>query len=269
MTAADLARALSGRKSGDGWAARCPAHQDRRPSLSIHERHGRILVHCHAGCPQAEVVDALRTRGLWPQAAPERPAGRQQQTLGPVVAEYVYCDEAGAPLYRVTRHVPKTFRQWRPDGCGGWLPGLPQEVRKVPYRLPELLQAEIAFVCEGEKDADVLREHGFAATCNSGGACKWLAQFDRYNWAPYFRDKVVLVVPDDDAPGRRHALEVARSLQGVARVIGLLLPPAPAKDAAEAFGRGLWSDVYICNLIDEVLGEPDGITGFSNRWAAA
>ncbi len=44
----------------------CPAHDDRRPSLTIDERDGRILVHCHSGCRQAAVLDALRARGLWP-----------------------------------------------------------------------------------------------------------------------------------------------------------------------------------------------------------
>ncbi len=67
MTAAEvLARRLGGRKSGSDWMARCPAHDDRNPSLSISERDGRVLVHCHAGCEQAAVIKALRVRGLWP-----------------------------------------------------------------------------------------------------------------------------------------------------------------------------------------------------------
>ncbi len=46
--------------------ARCPAHWDHKPSLSISEVTGKVLVHCFAGCTQAEVIDALRDRGLWP-----------------------------------------------------------------------------------------------------------------------------------------------------------------------------------------------------------
>ncbi len=71
MTAADIARALDGRKSGRGWTARCPAHEDRTPSLGITERDGRVLVRCYAGCPQSDVIAALRSRGLWPER--ERP----------------------------------------------------------------------------------------------------------------------------------------------------------------------------------------------------
>lgn len=70
MTAREIAVMLGGRRSGSGWVARCPAHEDRTPSLSISERGGRVLVHCHSGCAQASVIGALRERGLWPQ--PER-----------------------------------------------------------------------------------------------------------------------------------------------------------------------------------------------------
>jgi hypothetical protein len=46
--------------------ARCPAHQDDTPSLAIREgNHGRLLVKCHAGCRQVDVINALRQRGLW------------------------------------------------------------------------------------------------------------------------------------------------------------------------------------------------------------
>ena len=65
-----IAEALKGRRSGKGWMARCPAHPDTTPSLSINETPTRkVLVKCFAGCSQAEVIAALRRRGLWPGAA--------------------------------------------------------------------------------------------------------------------------------------------------------------------------------------------------------
>jgi hypothetical protein len=67
MSAESIARGLGARRSGRGWTARCPAHRDRSPSLSITEKDGRVLVHCHAGCEQRDVIDALRTQGLWPE----------------------------------------------------------------------------------------------------------------------------------------------------------------------------------------------------------
>jgi hypothetical protein len=66
MSAASIAHALSGRKRASGWTARCPAHDDRNPSLSISiSKDGKTLVHCHAGCSQPDVIAALAGLGLW------------------------------------------------------------------------------------------------------------------------------------------------------------------------------------------------------------
>jgi len=66
MSAEGLARALGGRKAGAAWMARCPVHDDREPSLSIADaRGGKVLVRCHAGCDQRDVIAALRARGIW------------------------------------------------------------------------------------------------------------------------------------------------------------------------------------------------------------
>jgi hypothetical protein len=60
-----IATTLGGYRCSSGFIARCPAHDDRTPSLSISERDGRLLVRCHAGCEQDDVVEALRSLGLW------------------------------------------------------------------------------------------------------------------------------------------------------------------------------------------------------------
>ena len=66
MRAETIAKALGGRKAGGDWMARCPAHDDREPSLAISTGdQGIVLVRCHAGCDQRRVIAALRSRGLW------------------------------------------------------------------------------------------------------------------------------------------------------------------------------------------------------------
>jgi putative DNA primase/helicase len=66
MTAETTAKALGGRKAGAAWMARCPAHEDREPSLSIKDTDGgKVLVRCHAGCDQQKVIAALKARGIW------------------------------------------------------------------------------------------------------------------------------------------------------------------------------------------------------------
>ncbi len=64
MSARELVHALGGRWHGSYGTARCPAHNDRHPSLSITERDGKLLAHCHAGCDQGAVWDALKGQSL-------------------------------------------------------------------------------------------------------------------------------------------------------------------------------------------------------------
>jgi putative DNA primase/helicase len=73
MTAEDIARILDGHKVGACWMARCPAHDDHDPSLSILETaEGKVLVRCHAGCDQHRIIAALKAHGLWSDAGPHR-----------------------------------------------------------------------------------------------------------------------------------------------------------------------------------------------------
>jgi hypothetical protein len=85
-----MAEALGGRKVGTGWLARCPAHDDRQPSLAIAEaKDGKLLVRCHAGCGQREVIAALRARGIW-DVGDQRPSS--------VHAAAVPCGSARLPV---------------------------------------------------------------------------------------------------------------------------------------------------------------------------
>ena len=73
MNAETIARALGGRKAGGGWSARCPVHDDRTPSLSLRDSgDGKVLVCCHAGCDQGEVIAHLKASGLWVKNSPRQ-----------------------------------------------------------------------------------------------------------------------------------------------------------------------------------------------------
>jgi hypothetical protein len=74
-----LARVLSHlegvRKSGAGFVAKCPHHDDRTASLSIKEgTDGRVLLHCFRGCPNLDVVTSagLSFVDLFPPGSRER-----------------------------------------------------------------------------------------------------------------------------------------------------------------------------------------------------
>jgi hypothetical protein len=123
-------------------------------------------------------------------------------TDGEIIAAYDYCDETGALLFQVVRRPRHRFTQRRPDGNGGWHWNI-KGVRRVLYRLPQLLAAPSAdpvFFAEGEKDVDRLRGLGLIATCNPGGAGKWRDEFG----AP-LRGRLVVILPDNDEAGDRHA----------------------------------------------------------------
>ncbi|MDA1044828.1 MAG: DUF3987 domain-containing protein, partial [Verrucomicrobia bacterium] len=147
-----------------------------------------------------------------------------------ITAEYNYSDETGALLFQTVRMEPKSFRQRHRNGGTDWTWNL-EGVRRVPYRLPELLEGvkagRVIFIVEGEKDADRLTAEGMVATCNPMGAGKW---DDSYS-ALMRGAKRVIVVPDNDQPGRDHADAVAASLRavGVDDVRILTLPNLPEK----------------------------------------
>lgn len=144
-----------------------------------------------------------------------------------IAAEYDYTDERGEVLYQVCRKNPKGFFQRRPDGKGGWENNL-NGVRRVLYRLPELLESDpsaTVFVCEGEKDVDALRSLGLVATTNPGGAEKW-----RNEYSNHLRRRHVVILPDNDESGRKYSEQVSKSLDGiVASVKVLRLPGLPEK----------------------------------------
>jgi putative DNA primase/helicase len=152
------------------------------------------------------------------------PAAENSREL---VAAYDYRNERGDLLFQVCRFEPKTFRQRRPDGKGGWTWSV-KGVRRVPYRLPELLVAPadcIVFVVEGEKDADRLASLGLFATCNPGGAGKWQSSFSQF-----FQGRDIVILPDNDDAGRDHAQSIATNLATVAARVRIPeLPGLPPK----------------------------------------
>lgn len=199
-------------REGDGWRALCPCHDDQNPSLAIHERNGRILVHCRAGCAQESIVMALKKGKLWPERE--------------IDAVYDYRDDQGAVRYQVVRYKPKAFRQRRPNGAGGFVWNM-VGVEPLPYRLERILSRPRyeVFIVEGEKDVDALVNLGLVATCSHGGAGKWDKAI-----SPYLAGRDVVILPDNDEAGRQHAEDVARKLAGVAERLRILcLPNLPPK----------------------------------------
>jgi putative DNA primase/helicase len=108
-----LAKLPEAKPAGNGWSARCPAHEDRRASLSIAEGDdGRALVKCHAGCKADAICTAvgLRVLDLMPTADTLLALSKPKSNTKPrIVAQYDYRDEAGNVLSQAVRYEPKDF----------------------------------------------------------------------------------------------------------------------------------------------------------------
>lgn len=237
--------------TGAGWVARCPTHEDRNPSLSLTiTDDGKVLAHCHAGCDQAALAEALDLRA-------DRGTSAEWTPRGEAIAVYHYVDENGELLFDVCRTADKQFPQRRPDPSAksGWRWSL-GDTRRIPYRLPELLEAirdgRSVMIAEGEKDVEALRVAGRVATCNPGGAGKWRAEY-----AAHFVGASVTICADKDTPGQAHARAVAASLERVADAIWIVEAADPHKDVSAHLTAGLPLSEMTVTHRPDVPAKPD------------
>jgi hypothetical protein len=239
MTAKEiLARLANVKETASGWTACCPGHEDRQASLSVSEGdEGRVLLHCHAGCPletivsglgiaQADLFDRQASTGrpaAPPKAAPKKKAGKAyatpaeaqeayERTLGKPISVHEYRDEDGRHVGSVIRwQTPRRGKEIRPLGlhADGWRLEHMPEPRPI-LGLPEITKASgRIFVVEGERCVDALKALGLPATTSSGGA----NAASKSDWRP-LAGREVVILPDADDPGRKYAAGVAETLFG-------------------------------------------------------
>ena len=107
-------------------------------------------------------------------------------------------------------------------------------MRRVLYRLPEVLAAETVYVVEGEKDADALFDIGLVATTNACGAQQaWQSE-----WTQVLAGKKIIVLPDNDEPGLRRGAAITRKLQSQSIEVLLVRVPSPYKDISDFLRDG-------------------------------
>lgn len=186
-------------------SARCPAHEDRNPSLSVRGIEGQVLLYCHAGCETTAVVAAL---GL-------RLADLFDNQRG---ATYRY--DNGRTVHR---SPDKKFRQ--ADS------GSPLELYRLSKVRAAVAEGRPVLVVEGEKDVHAAESIGLTATCSPMGAGKW----SKIDPSPLY-GSIVLVVADNDSAGMAHAGDVVASLAGKAQVS--VWKAAEGKDLADHIAAG-------------------------------
>ncbi len=222
-----LAKGFRAKKQGQEFKCQCPAHDDKKSSLQVGYGDKGAVIHCHAGCTVEAVVTVLdiKLTDLFNDAG-EKPATKSDSPMRSAApnaeATYIYEDEHGAVLFRVERRKGKQFVQARPDphNPGNWLYSL-GDTRRVPYHLPNIHGAvkalETIWIVEGEKDVHALETLGLVATCNPGGAGKFRREFSEF-----FAGADLVILPDNDQPGRAHGQQVAEFCGTVAHTVRTL-----------------------------------------------
>ncbi len=228
-----LERLSDAKRSGGGWAASCPAHNDRNPSLSISERDdGQVLLYCHAGCFTEAVVGALGLQmgDLFPRSQRN---GYEQPTAtwsikdaeGNTQALHVRFDspEGKRVVWKLHDSGPKDW------GLKGRKPStLPlygsEEVKDYPDDVPII-------VVEGEKATDALR----GALIPAIGSVTGASDTPGAEALEVLRRRPVVLWPDNDEEGRSHMLRIAEALYGVASEVRIYeWKDAPVKGADAA-----------------------------------
>jgi len=169
------------------------------------------------------VAHWLREQGLEGPARTENAPPRVGTKPFKSVARYEYQDENGDMQYIVTRHEDgtgkKNFSQKTKNGLS---PTKDIAFEHLPYHLPELVAQPDApvFIVEGEKCVEAAQSIGLLATSNHGGAGNWNEKLNKW-----FQGRRVVIMPDADEAGRRHAIQVAQKIQPVVKAIKVLELP--------------------------------------------
>ena len=247
---------VKGPDASGNYLACCPAHDDKRQSLSVKQGERGVVMKCYAGCGVREICQkiGIKMEDLFDdKLRPQASAPQQQRRL---VKVYPYTDKDGKLLFEVCRYEPKSFNQRMPDPAhpGQWI------WKSCPiqplYRLPEVNKAIAAgqYVCvaEGEKDADTLARLGYCGTTIAMGAGKWKTQHTEQ-----LQGARVLLFADNDAAGRNHVAIALKALKNVAKSVSDIYlnevwPEMPDKadvsDMAKTFG-----DSKAKELIDSAI----------------
>jgi len=235
LTLEELSIRLNGKFKSDGsFQCKCPVHDDKKPSLNIKQAEdGKLLFCCYAGCKTEDIIKALDI--TWKDAFKEKEEEffpyyekaivnfktyTKEEIQG--IAKYIYTDATGNPVMMAVRTAKKDFFQYSYAGDGKWKSGLNGRP-PVLYNLPEVINAVKnnipVFIVEGEKDVETLRSLNLVGTTNPMGAGKWKPDYNCY-----FKDAKVILLPDNDRPGREHMGKVMENLKGIATLKYIELP---------------------------------------------
>lgn len=200
---------------------RCPTHADSKPSLVLTRESHTVLLKCFGGCRSSDIVQAAGLR--WSDLFLKDPLAQAKPVIEAI---YDYFDASGTLIAQKVRMRPKAFRWRRPDpwisglwrwGLAGATPGL--------YRLASVGSSPRAYCVEGEKAVDLFWTLELPACCPPSGASTW-----RTEWTIDLQRAgcaELIVLPDADTAGARHAERVAQACRELAEPLAVKIVPLP------------------------------------------
>jgi hypothetical protein len=229
--ALDSSATSSGNDDGSvSWKTKCPSHVDKKASLSVTQAGDRVLVRCHAGCSQGQVIESLKRMKLWisRKRKPEdnehwewagaaelgseisiRQSPQDKRNIKRAAKHWLYHDAEGKLLGAVYRFEEpdgtKDIRPvtlWHNSGSGELLwrfKAWPGARPLYNWNLLNQYRDYKVLVVEGEKTADAanaLLPEGWIATTWPGGT----KAINRANW-DILRGRTVVMWPDNDDVG--------------------------------------------------------------------
>ena len=225
------------------YTASCPAHDDKNPSLSITEKDGKILLHCHRGCSPEDIVSSmgLKMKDLFTDD--EKTPHSSHRIPNSPLRTHLYRDAEGNTLARKSIYRKADggkYAKWERLEKGVWHKGLGE--LKIPlYRIDEVIKAdgratisplpegvsrdcrdggdeqltEYLYIVEGEKDVDTMFSLGYTATTSPKGAGgKWDPEYNKF-----LAGKDIVIISDNDEAGEKYAKTVKQGLISCAKSI--------------------------------------------------
>lgn len=246
--------------NGKQYSARCPAHDDKRASLSVSVgKDGKILFNCHAGCTAQEITRALglSMEDLF-QKSNDLPAVTRSPVKPHLVASYQYLSPEGV-RYEKQRFSDKSFRWRQPDGKGGWKYSR-QGITPTLYGTGETPLPDRVYFVEGEKDVNSLKARNVAAVSPPDGAkSKWQPQYTEA-----LKGRHVVILPDNDTPGRELAARAAAELHGKAASVKVL---NLKKEFPELPEKGDISDILAAMPSEDVFMKLEALELTTPEWS--
>ncbi|RHN23786.1 hypothetical protein DWZ20_13175 [Clostridium perfringens] len=250
-------------RKSDRVQAKCPCHNDKNASLTIsyNSKEEKTMLYCHAGCNTKDIVESV---GLKMSDLFDKPLEVEDKHKSAfekdIEAIYKFCDENGDLAYEKIRKKGKKFlhrryidgetvwgmeegiytetfpgsKSWsikeRPGAKKAYYPGQEQLLYNLPNVIKGIKEGQTIFITEGEKDSDSLITRGLIATTTSIGATKgdlgkkWPSRFNSF-----FKGANVVLLPDNDEPGKRFMEHIAIELKNIANNIKIVELPDLSK----------------------------------------